>query len=668
MPIVDDLIDHHCRQADDRPHQIFFTGDQIYGDDVADPLLFALTDAGDTLLGWEEDLPIEPSSTSGTVEFKPKHLEPGQRSKVAESLGGFTAGIHDKPEYAKSHLLGLGEYCAMYLFSWSQVLWADEFPDGKDICTQSKQANRWNKEVKTLRTGMFQMLWKARRALANVPTYMIFDDHDISDDWYLNQAWCLRVLGKPLGRRSVQNGILAYALFQAWGNTPDRFEPGQLGEKLLMAAATWSASEGTDSTTETAIARYLGLPPIDSTTGLPRFKIDSTTGLSQLNQDDDVLILDRDPFALNWNYTVRSKYHEMIVLDTRTWRGYPLDQSTSAPPMLLSPTAFDRQLRQPLKESNRLKQSGVSQVEITLVIAPTNLVSLEAIDQIQHWNLKQGKMYNNDVGDAWNINKLAFAKLLMTMFEQRDRIIILSGDIHYSSVVCLHYWKHDHDRSGLDAFEKPHVLAQLTSSAIKNAEWKTQLVHTKLKSLLPERSQDWAGWNHPPELLSVRSILGNVQVKSLPVPSQIPVVQRLYRTRSARSPWTVAVSQTQFLPDWRYHIDWINRQPAQTAFQFASSKKHNASWLKRAIDSVKLLWRNRWLQEGREVVGTSNIGLVHFDWSTQPDRKAVMQDTFWYAPWRGDRVVFSRLYASLELEDPPPPLQVITKSTFTDPN
>ena len=62
-----------------------------------------------------------------------------------------------------------------------------------------------------------------RRALANTATYMICDDHEITDDWYFNLAWCERVLQKPLGRAIIRNGLSAYAVFQAWGNTPEQF-------------------------------------------------------------------------------------------------------------------------------------------------------------------------------------------------------------------------------------------------------------------------------------------------------------------------------------------------------------------------------------------------------------------------------------------------------------
>ncbi len=105
--------------AEKRPHQLFLTGDQIYADDVADDLLEVLTDVGNTLLGWNETLP--------GIDKKPQDLKPGERAKVSDHDAGLTSAIPD-PHHAKSHLFALGEYYAMYLLAWSDVLWPRELP------------------------------------------------------------------------------------------------------------------------------------------------------------------------------------------------------------------------------------------------------------------------------------------------------------------------------------------------------------------------------------------------------------------------------------------------------------------------------------------------------------------------------------------------------------
>lgn len=623
LPILDHLLEQTAEDANARPHQLFLTGDQIYGDDVADPWLWLLTEIGETLLGWKESLPLRDGTHVTACQ-----LPPGQRSQIAETEAGFTAGLRNKPHYANSHLLSFGEYCTAYLLIWSPVLHPPNLPD--EPPHSGIPTKRWQKEVKTLRS-LVQGLWRVRRALANIPTYTIFDDHDISDDWYLNQAWCLRVLGKPLGRRAVQNGLQAYALFQGWGNTPEQFEPGRSGEMLLHAAARWSASQGTDQKADEAIARLLGLPPQNPHTGLPEFQTDG-----------NALILNHSSDALDWHYTVRGDRHEVLVLDTRTWRGYPADQSPKAPPMLLSPTAFKRQLHQPLQPGDDLNRQE-SSIELTLVVAPTNLIHMRAIDWVQRWNLKQGKVYNNDVGDAWNIHKGAFAAFLAVVFQWRDRVVVLSGDIHYGYAVRLQYGSHS-----ADCDPNPNqVLVQLTSSAFKNAEWKTQVVHTKMKAIAPEPRQYWLGWvasTTTPKPPSTPDAMQMARQAS----RQEPVVKQIHSVwRNPERVWMETIHQNRDRPDWYYSQEWIKRQPAQAVFKMAnpSTQGKTRGWMNRLRQWVSLLWRNRWLQEGTEVVGHNNLGVVQFRWA---ESKAAIQDLYWLAPWKPGEVVKSRFDVPLD--------------------
>ncbi|NJK70017.1 MAG: PhoD-like phosphatase [Microcoleus sp. CSU_2_2] len=674
LPILDYSIEQFAGMANSRPHQLFLTGDQIYGDDVADPMLWALTDAGDTLLGWEENLPLmddaqiknnlctsipenpgkgkiirearENSAESqrnkqADAEYrykKPVQLKPGTRSDIARDFGGFTAMLVNKPKNAKSHLLSLGEYYAMYLLVWSPVLWCDRFPKGKDICKEAKQAKNWDLEAAEMESFAGN-LWRVRRVLANIPTYTICDDHDVSDDWYLNREWCHRVLGKPLGRRVVQNALLAYAVFQAWGNTPAQFDRGTVGDKLLEAAKNWSKSAGTDDLAWGKVAQYLGIPAVDIETGLPKFKL-----------DEDVLILDRDSDGvnevLNWHFTVRSFKHEVIVLDTRTWRGYPLESAID-PPMLLTHKGFEEQIQQPLQETESLNQTGEFDIEATLVIVPTNLVGLWIIDAVQKRDVEQGKVFNSDAGDAWNFHELAFVKLLAEFFKQRDRVIVLTGDIHYAAAVRLSYWSDCHfgdSRSNIEPLAganyqsscKNSVLAQLTASALINEEWKTHLIHTKIKSLLPERSHERLGWNEPLELVKI---------------------SRFGRKKAIAA----AVRNKQSLPDWGYRIDWIRRQKARLfvnhtteGLSSSSGKNKQLSLVQRLWKIVSLLWRNRWLQEGDEIVGYSNIAIVSFQWPADADgEKAAIQNVYWRPLWEPDSVVYSQYFVSLGLDEPP---------------
>ncbi|MBK8816025.1 MAG: hypothetical protein IPN42_11260 [Methylococcaceae bacterium] len=82
----------------------------------------------------------------------------------------------------------------------------------------------------------YETLPQVRRALANVPTYMVFDDHEITDDWNLCPLWRDRVLTTPLGRAVIRNGMLAFALFQGWGNDPLLYKKGKHKELLDLAS------------------------------------------------------------------------------------------------------------------------------------------------------------------------------------------------------------------------------------------------------------------------------------------------------------------------------------------------------------------------------------------------------------------------------------------------
>ena len=587
LSCLDNLIQQGASVAIERPHQLFLTGDQIYGDDVADPMLWLIQGVNRLLFGWSEELPLQ----QGTIS---SNIPPGKRTEIARVEGGMTAMLQGKEEKAKSHLFSFGEYAAAYLLAWSPVLVPNSLPSGKNLGISRQQAKTWDKELEEIES-FFRDSNLVRRALANVTVYTICDDHDISDDWYLNREWCDRVLGKPLGRRIVQNGLLAYAIFQAWGNTPEHFALGTGGERLLKLASEWLQSKGQDLSTKAKCDRYLGIPAIDTATGLP-----------QLQQDEDVVILARDDRAIPWHYQVYGTSHEVIVLDTRTWRGYPPEADRKlAPPMLLSPYAFKQQLQTPLK-------SQPSHIKATVLVLPTNLVALGIIDRIQQFELSQNRVFSTDVGDSWNFHEEAFVTLLLNLCRERDRAIILSGDIHYSCAVRLVHWDYNSRETS--------ILVQLTSSAIKNSELVTRVIHTKLKSLLPEKTKRWLGWN-----------------KSY---KQIELPQLGW--------WRKRTLEQHPTPDWQYRVEWCKRQPAQSLPWKLRQTNQKANLWHRLIDRlVSLLWRNPWLQEGSEVVGRNNLSLVKFRWTTT---KAVVQETYWHPPWNDTGTVKSSYEVSLEAD------------------
>lgn len=568
LPLLDKLLAHTAADLTQRPHQLYFTGDQIYGDDVAEPMLWLVHYLGPDLLGWEELLPTGDPT---------KSLKPGQRRAAAEDYGGLTAALGKKDaSKVSSHLLSLGEYLAAYILNHSPTCWPQRFP----TASEAGQGKNWTKQVENLQQ-FARPLGRVRRALANIPVYAIFDDHDVSDDWNLNQTWCLRVYGRPMGYRVVQNALAAYALVQAWGNTPWQFAADQPGWHLLNAVQRWSASGGGDADSGIAIAHYLGLPLLDSHTGLPLF-----------TQDADCFVLSREAGALTWYYTVESSCHQVIALDTRTYRGYPMNDHALAPPKLLTPFGLETQLTQTLQPE--------TEQQLTLVIAPTNVFSIKLIDIIHQYFLRQKKVFGSDVGDAWNLPTEALASLITTLFQQRKRLIVLSGDIHFSFAVHL-------ELTSQDPSVHSGVLVQLTASSIDNEETLTRIIHTRLKDILwPERIRYLQGWINPSQLAETK-------------------------TPRFRHPTK---------PDWFGKLTWIPRQPAQSpAFspiaEWVPVKRHS-----RWLQSLKF-WKSRWFQEGRELIGRNNLSVVKFTQNT------VQQDSYWYATWSDGEIVRSRFESEL---------------------
>ena len=259
LPAIDFLIRDNADKPLQRPHLLLMTGDQIYADDVSDSLLHHITKSLLVEYMWNESLP--------EVEDSSPQLLPGRRGTIAEDLAGLTAG----EDTSKSHLLRFGEFMLMYLLAWSPELWPTDLPTFADVYPELdadfrgrsriasddwtghetrdpvlrrliRQKQAFEKERASTR-AFFLTLPSVRRLLANVPTLMMMDDHEITDDWYLNYGWCVRVLGKPLGMRVVQNGLAAFAVCQAWGNTPVAFEGDGNGAGILSLISNWATSQ-----------------------------------------------------------------------------------------------------------------------------------------------------------------------------------------------------------------------------------------------------------------------------------------------------------------------------------------------------------------------------------------------------------------------------------------
>ena len=102
-------------------------------------------------------------------------------------------------------------------------------------------------------TRLYREAWSdppIRWLLSTVPSAMIFDDHDVVDDWNTSVAWVDEMRRQDWWDRRVVGAFMAYALYQHWGNlNPDTLEQdpvyqrvreaGDGGEILAEAAFKW---------------------------------------------------------------------------------------------------------------------------------------------------------------------------------------------------------------------------------------------------------------------------------------------------------------------------------------------------------------------------------------------------------------------------------------------
>lgn len=671
LPVVADLIAPDAADATSRPHQLLLTGDQIYADDVADPML-AMAKHATAALG----LPAEVLPAKKAVALlEDRYAEVGQRQHAVLEIARFTS------DAAASHLFTFAEFVGMYLLVWSDVLWpatlpdfGDEFPHlrremGEETYAQTlagesypamivpapvKRMQRWVAGAKPL-DDFRDALPAVRRALANVPTLMMFDDHEVTDDWLLNQQWCTDSVitkdentGSRLGRRIAANGMAACAVFQAWGNTPDRFAAsgpaGEKGRALLTALATWTgANDDASFTLAEEIAQRVGTPvelgdapkdPEPTPQGRARGKL-----------------LKRHETALDYHYDVRWPGYQLVVLDTRTYRGFP--GGPTDPPSLIG---TDAALTAMLHDVGDPAADGV-----VVVVSAAPVVGLPLVeDFIQPL---AGRSYSGSVftdNEAWGLQagglhallpRLATATAARADGSHARRLVVLSGDVHYGYAARLRFSaRAPHTAPGAPAAlagtKIETVTAQLVSSALKNEETKTHVVHYFGYEPFRSRAveQRLVGWR-------------NESGASVQVGHQLG----LGWGGSGLRPWKVSgrpavgeLTDTTVLttePDQRAVITFIRHDEADPVIpprpveartvQPPSSDPQQSLGQYLAAAGNHQDYLGPW-GSGKELVGRVNLGEVRFTWG-EGDRKWVAQTLWWRLERGADRTTVAPL-------------------------
>lgn len=409
---ADALLAGHVGQAAERPAMLMLCGDQVYVDDVAGPMLAAIHALigrlglyGECLEGAvvanSEALYRHPASY-----YRREELLPAVKSN--DALRDRFFGGSEKPIFttanAHNHLVTLAEVMAMYLLVWSPVPWR-LVADAAAPPLTPRQAQRWRRESEAL-AGFRHDLPGCARLLAHVQTLMIFDDHDITDDWNLSAKWESTAYGHPFSRRIVGNALIAYMLCQGWGNRPEVFAAAL--DDLAALTATAADDGRLDAPRQDALVKRL-----------LRFR--------------------------QWDVVLRTT-PTIIVLDTRTrrWRNR---RRPGHPSGLMDWESLTELQHELLDES------------AAVIVSPTPMFGVKLIEVVQRVATVLGAALTVDA-ENWMAHRGAANSMLNIFSHSRTpgNYVVLSGDVHYSFA---------YDVEVRDSDRVPHVW-QITSSGIKN--------------------------------------------------------------------------------------------------------------------------------------------------------------------------------------------------------
>jgi hypothetical protein len=689
FPLISkNLIGPNINQPLARPHLLFLTGDQIYADDVTEQLLFLLDDASKALMGWVENLPTktDANGTLVTVEEVDEglpnlELNSSNTTGIADGLkpGHRQYAIYDKRKPAKqnpsfqssgltsedgsSHLMRLGEFYSMYLFAWADTLWGSfSGPDElwelmyKEVIPARPASSRKKiKEYKAFEKAYEQLvafkedLQHVRRAMANVPTYMACDDHEVTDDWFLNLRWCQNVLGDDkrlvtniqngptyqnppitrqviqpnyLGRRIITNGLAAFNVFQAWGNQhPDKYKgTGAYTSnpeycELLTLIESLAFLPGAADPYRTIDFTNL------SAAILPKIGI-VIPGTNQEKEDAKALISPlRYEIALFYPGRFR-----VLVLDSRTKRGFG-GNGGELNAQLISLHELDTVF-------NLLHDASTPAptYPVTVILAPAPVFGHNFVEGLQDIiTTRSGADKNGDgipesaIGkdrEAWAFNEELFTEFIKRVSTYTS-VVILSGDVHYGYSLSAKIWNESLVSDQLmHTGEIRGMVAQLVSSASKNASPQTL---TRRISPLPTIERGRAIWKYDSQYRDA------LIIPNQPNPSDPNVEVLPYEITSMGSPHRILLGKPPYLR-YSYQLHKDVRRPDEQGYIPSASggtvvdnQLQAASWHRQATR----------LGFGHKVyIAYNNIGSVRFSNNLFVEHRILHKK--YGLPWIGD--------------------------------
>lgn len=283
-------------------------------------------------------------------------------------------------------------------------------------------------------TWLYEDSWsdpEVRWLLSTVPTAMIFDDHDVRDDWNTSVDWRRRMAATPWWPERIRGAYMSYWLYQHLGN----LSPAALADEDLWARVRTIGEDG-----------------------------DAEEVLREFAAQADEEVDERKPSV--WSYTRDLGRTRLVVIDTRS--GRMLEQGQRR---MLDEEEWDLVMGQLTGDVDHL-----------LVAASLPVLLEPALHDLEAWNAATasdaawGRWFApwaerlRQLVDLehWPAFEASFHELVERLGEVAagrhgrppGSVLLLSGDVHHSYVAPLRFPPSVGARS---------PVVQLTSSPLRNA-------------------------------------------------------------------------------------------------------------------------------------------------------------------------------------------------------
>jgi hypothetical protein len=226
-----------------------------------------------------------PQFAFGTCRTTARHDDEGNREHGVDALRSLALSLRDDPRAQwPDLLLLLGDQVYADMMPHPEL---DEFmrarrdvslPPGEEIKDYVEYAElyrlAWNDEV-------------IRWVLSTVPSAMMFDDHDIRDDWNTSYSWRREIRATTWWQERIVSGLASYWVHQHIGN----LSPADLAEEEVWRRVAAHAASGRSD------------------------ELDLTEAL-----DAVAARADAEPSSYRWSYTRALGDCTLVVIDSRAAR------------------------------------------------------------------------------------------------------------------------------------------------------------------------------------------------------------------------------------------------------------------------------------------------------------------------------------------------------------